>query len=266
MTDGILTHEPALRIICFVSVLAIMMVWEFLTPRRRAVARLQRWANNLGLVLLNSVLLRVFMPAAAVGAALFAAREGWGLMHWLDLPGWLAVVLTIVLLDLAIWAQHVAMHKIPLLWRLHRVHHSDVDYDTTTGLRFHPIEIGLSMAYKMACVVALGAPAAAVILFEIFLSASALFNHGNVFLPAGLDRVLRRAIVTPDMHRVHHSVYRDETDSNYGFSLSIWDILFGTYRAQPRDGHEGMTIGLDVFRAPRDRVIDRLLIQPFRAP
>jgi len=265
MTDSILTHELTLRIVCFASVLAIMMAWEFVSPRRRAVARLQRWANNLGLVVLNSVLLRVFLPAAAVGAALFASREGWGLMHWLDLPGWLAGILTILLLDLAIWGQHVAMHKIPLLWRLHRVHHTDVNYDTTTGVRFHPIEIGLSMAYKMACILALGAPAAAVVLFEIILSASSLFNHGNVRLPARLDRFLRLAVVTPDMHRVHHSVYRDETDSNYGFNLSVWDKLFGTYRAQPRDGHHGMTIGLDVFRAPRDRVLDRLLIQPFRA-
>ena len=190
-------------------------------------------------------------------------HTGWGFFNAAGAPAWLAFAASVVLLDLAIWAQHVVMHRAPWLWRLHRVHHSDIDFDATTAIRFHPFEIILSMFYKMVVVVILGAPAAAVICFEILLSGGALFTHGNVRLPLAFDRMLRWVVVTPDMHRVHHSVRRPETDSNYGFSLSLWDRLFGTYRDQPADGHEGMAIGLDEFRAPRDRHLDRLLLQPF---
>jgi sterol desaturase/sphingolipid hydroxylase (fatty acid hydroxylase superfamily) len=267
MESVVLSHEMALRLAAFAVVLAVMLGWEAWRPRRRtrAAGRLQRWGANLGLVAVDAALVRLLFPLAAVGAAVAAERQGWGLLNAVEVPAWVAVVVALVVLDLAIYAQHVAFHKVPVLWRLHRVHHSDVDLDATSGLRFHPIEIALSMAYKVVLVVAVGAPALAVIVFEIGLNALAMFNHANVYLPERIDRALRRLIVTPDMHRVHHSIHRDETDSNYGFNLSLWDRLFGTYRAQPRDGHEAMTIGLSVFRAAADRALLRLLLQPFRA-
>jgi sterol desaturase/sphingolipid hydroxylase (fatty acid hydroxylase superfamily) len=265
MNGFLVEHEAALRLATFAVVLAAMIGWELAAPRRRPTAPLgARWTANLGLVVLGALAVRLLLPAAAVGSALVAESRGWGLLPALAVPPWAAFVLAFLALDLAIWAQHVAMHKVPPLWRLHRVHHTDVDYDTTTGVRFHPVEILASMLYKMAVVVALGAPAAAVVTFEVILSATSLFNHGNVRLPIGVDRVLRRAIVTPDMHRVHHSVYRDETDSNYGFNLSVWDRLFGTYRPQPRDGHENMAIGQPLFRTAAEGRLGRLLWQPLR--
>lgn len=266
MESFVLGHEMALRLAAFAGVLAAMLVWERRRPRRQAFAggRAQRWGANLGLVAIDAALLRLIFPLAAVGAAALAETRGWGLLNAFALPGWLTLAIALVVLDLAIYAQHVAFHKVPLLWRLHRVHHSDVDLDATTGLRFHPVEIVLSMAFKVALVTAVGAPVLAVILFEVGLNALAMFNHANVRLPPGADRLLRRLIVTPDMHRVHHSVHRDETDSNYGFNLSLWDRLFRTYRAQPRDGHETMTIGLDAFRDPADGRLGRLLTQPLR--
>jgi sterol desaturase/sphingolipid hydroxylase (fatty acid hydroxylase superfamily) len=266
MDKLIIDSEPVIRLASFVGVIVVMLAWETLAPRRRpATPRLQRWVSNLGLVAIDAAVLRLVFPVVAVGAAAWAEAAGIGLFNARPglAPAWLAFIATLLVLDLAIWAQHFAMHKVPWLWRLHRVHHSDVDYDTTTGVRFHPIEIAASMLYKIAIVVALGAPAAAVLAFEVVLSATSLFNHGNVRLPTKLDRPLRLVIVTPDMHRVHHSWHREETDSNYGFNLSVWDRLFGTYRAQPRDGHTGMTIGLHAFRAGRDGVLDRLLVQPF---
>lgn len=265
MESFVLSHEMALRLAAFIGVLAVMLACERWRPRRLRPAgdRLRRWRTNLGLVAIDALAVRLLFPLAAVGAAALAEARGWGLLHAVDLPGWLSLAIALVVLDLAIYAQHVAFHKAPLLWRLHRVHHSDVDLDATTGLRFHPIEIVLSMAFKVALVLALGAPALAVIVFEVGLNAFAMFNHANVRLRAGLDRALRRLIVTPDMHRVHHSIHRDETDSNYGFNLSIWDRLFRTYCAQPRDGHDAMSIGLDVFRGPGDGTLRRLLTQPF---
>jgi len=267
MSEMILANEGPLRLAAFIAVLAVMAGWEVLAPRRLlSVPRGGRWFANLGIVVLDSALVRLAFPVVAVGIAVWAETAGFGLLYWLDAPGWLAFVVAVLVLDLAIYAQHVAFHKVPLLWRLHRMHHSDVDIDTTTGIRFHPIEIVLSMLFKMAVVAALGAPPAAVVVFEVLLNGTALFNHANVRLPLGIDRVLRLAVVTPDMHRVHHSVHREETDSNYGFNLSLWDRLFGTYRAQPRDGHLGMTIGLDAFRSAADRRLDRLLVQPFVTP
>jgi sterol desaturase/sphingolipid hydroxylase (fatty acid hydroxylase superfamily) len=264
MTEFILAHAATLRLTFFCAVLAIMIGWEFAAPRRRLSASLAvRWSSNLGLAIVGALLVRLAFPVVAVGTAAIAAERGWGLFNWVAAPSWLAIALSVVALDLAIYAQHVVFHKVPPLWRLHRMHHSDVDIDATTGVRFHPFEIALSMAIKMAMIVALGAPAVAVVIFEVLLNATAMFNHGNVKLPQAVDRALRRVIVTPDFHRVHHSVHRDETDSNYGFNLSVWDRLFRTYRPQPRDGHETMTIGLDIFRAPRQRHLDKLLIQPF---
>lgn len=251
MTDWILANEQPLRLGFFAAMVAIMALWEWRAPRRaRLLSRALRWTNNLGLVFLNTALLRLAFPAAAVGAAAFAAAHGWGLFNHHDaVPAWLAVLASVVLMDFVIWLQHVMVHAVPLLWRLHRVHHADPDYDFTTGGRFHPAEIFLSMGIKIATILLLGPPVVAVVIFELLLNAMSLFNHGNVRLPTGLDRILRWLVVTPDMHRVHHSVEDDETNSNFGFSLSCWDRLFGTYRDQPRGGHQGMTIGIRGYRS-----------------
>lgn len=263
--NAILSHEPLLRLLPFAGVFALMAVAEALYPRRpRQHPRWRRWPSNLGIVLLDTLVLRLVFPTAAVGVALAAEARGAGLLPWLGLSGPAAAVLAILLLDLVIYLQHRLFHAVPLLWRLHRMHHADLDFDVTTGLRFHPLEILGSMLIKLAAVVALGAPAVAVLLFEILLNATSLFNHANLRLPARLDRVLRRVLVTPDMHRVHHSVVPQETNSNFGFSLAIWDRLFGTYRAQPAAGHAGMTLGLDAFRDSRDLRLDRMLVQPLR--
>ena len=249
----LLAIEPALRLVAFFGVLAAMMGWEALAPRRAlALPRRARWSANLGIVVLNTVLLRLLFPAAGVGMALFAQANGWGLFHHFVLPHWAALLGGVVLLDLLIYLQHVLFHAVPALWRLHRMHHADLDMDVTTGARFHPLEIVLSMLLKFAAIAALGVPPEAVLLFEVLLNATSMFNHGNVRIPAAAERVLRGVLVTPDMHRVHHSVERDETDSNFGFSLSLWDRLFGTYRAQPRAGHQGMRIGIPQFRDPAD--------------
>lgn len=266
MTAFVLEHELIIRLSFFFGVLGAMAAWEVLAPRRHlTVSKLQRWASNLGIVLLNTVLLRLLFPAAAVGVAFFAQSQGWGIFNHYAVPYWLAVVVAVVALDFFIYLQHVMFHAVPALWRLHRVHHADLDFDTTTGVRFHPIEIVLSMLIKFGAIIVLGAPVLAVVVFEVLLNATSLFNHGNVRLPLTLDGVLRLLIVTPDMHRVHHSVHDHETNSNFGFNLSVWDRLFGTYKAQPDDGHERMTIGISDFRDPR--VADTLtgmLALPFR--
>ena len=260
------THEVAIRLGFFVGIFVVMALWEVLAPRRALTAgKAIRWVNNLGLVALNTLLLRLLFPAAAVGMAVFAAQQGWGVLNYVELPFWLAVLIAVIALDFVIWLQHVMVHAIPVLWRLHRVHHADPDYDLTTGARFHPIEIILSMLIKFATIAVLGPPVVAVIIFEVLLNATAMFNHGNVRLPARVDRVLRWFVVTPDMHRVHHSVEDDETNSNFGFNLPWWDRLFGTYRDQPRGGHEGMTIGIRGYNQPRDvSWLPGLLVLPFR--
>src|SRR6185369_7583676 len=222
------------------------------------------WSGNLGLVALDTLLVRLLIPVGAVGLALLAQERGWGVLNNVSLPGWLAVVLAFLALDFVIYLQHVMFHAVPALWRLHMVHHADLDFDTTTGVRFHTLEILLSLGIKAAAVALLGAPALAVLVFEVALNATSLFNHGNVRLPAWLDRALRLVVVTPEMHRVHHSVIPRETNSNFGFNLPWWDRLFGTYRAQPAAGHEGMTIGIAQFRDPSELRLDRMLLQPFR--
>lgn len=259
------SSEPLIRLAAFASVFALMAVWEVLAPRRvQVVKRASRWPGNLGIVVLDTLALRILFPAAAVGIAFVAQARGWGLLHAVPAPGWLQILVAIVLLDLVIYAQHVLFHRVPLLWRLHRMHHSDLELDVTTGIRFHPLEILLSMLIKLAVVVAIGAPAAAVLLFEVLLNATTMFNHANARLPPRLDRVLRRVLVTPDMHRVHHSTLVAETNSNFGFNLPIWDRLFGTYHAQPAAGHQRMTIGVADMRDPADLRLDRMLWQPFR--
>jgi len=262
--DIFIERETLIRALCFLGVLAGMAVWEILAPRRKlTVSKPLRWASNLGLTGLNVIAVRGVLPATAVGAAVVAERLGWGLLNRIAAPDWLAVVATVVVLDLVIYLQHVLFHAVPALWRLHMVHHADLDFDVTTGARFHTIEILLSMGVKTAAVLLLGAPAAGVVLFEILLNATAMFNHSNVRLPGKLDRVLRLVIVTPDMHRVHHSVVRREANSNFGFQLTWWDRLLGTYRDQPAAGHLGMRIGLSQFRDAKIGRLDRMLLLPF---
>ena len=257
--------ESIIRLGVFFFVLLVMMAWEVAAPRRPLrQPRLLRWYANLGIVALDTALVRVLFPMAPVAVAALAGVEGWGVLNVLDLPRWAAVVAAVVVLDFAIYLQHVMFHAVPVLWRLHRMHHTDLDYDVTTGLRFHPIEIALSMVIKIAVIVLVGAPAVAVLIFEVLLNATAMFNHGNVRLPAPVDGVLRLFVVTPDMHRVHHSVVPAETDSNFGFNLPWWDRLMGTYRARPEAGHDAMTIGTGTFRQTGELHLHRLLIQPFR--
>lgn len=265
MSELLLAHEPALRLGAFAGIFAIMALWELAAPRRtQTIGRARRWPSNLGIVVLDTIVVRLIFPTAAVGVALLAQERGWGLFHATGIPAWLAIAASVLLLDLAIYLQHVLVHAVPALWRLHRMHHADLEFDVTTGARFHPVEILLSMVLKLGIVVALGAPAVAVLVFEVLLNASSMFNHGNVRLPTGLDRVLRWLVVTPDMHRVHHSIVAAETNSNFGFCLSWWDRLLGTYRAQPAAGHEAMTIGIDRFREPGELRLDRMLLQPLR--
>ena len=265
-TSLIAQYEIPIRLGFFFGVLALMALWETQAPRRPAtVSKALRWANNLGLVLLNTLLLRLLFPAAAVGMAAFATRQGWGLLNHFQFDPWIAVPFAVIALDFVIWLQHVMVHAGPALCRLHRVHHADPDYDVTTGARFHPVEIILSMLIKFATILVLGPSVLAVIVFEVLLNATAMFNHGNVSLPAAVDRWLRLIVVTPDMHRVHHSVEDDETNSNFGFSLPWWDRLLGTYRDQPRGGHDGMTIGIRHYRDPREvSWLPGLLTLPFK--
>jgi sterol desaturase/sphingolipid hydroxylase (fatty acid hydroxylase superfamily) len=260
----VMSHEPAVRLGFFFGVFLVMAVWELVVPRRELrVAKGARWFANLGIMVLGTLVVRVIFPTAAVGMALVAGERSWGFMNNLDLSPVIAIVASVFILDLFIYLQHVMFHAVPALWRLHMVHHADVDFDLTTGLRFHPLEIVLSMLIKLAAVALLGPPAVAVIIFEVVLNATATFNHGNIRLPAAVDRVLRLIVVTPDMHRVHHSVKSQETNSNFGFNLPWWDRLLGTYRDQPEDGHEAMTIGLSQFQdRPRQR-LPWLLVLPF---
>jgi sterol desaturase/sphingolipid hydroxylase (fatty acid hydroxylase superfamily) len=267
VTEWLLAREPVLRIVAFMAVLAAMALWELAAPRRRReIPRLLRWSGNLGVVVIDTMLVRLTFPVVAVGLALVAEERGWGLLNVLEAPLWAAFPASLLALDLAIYLQHVMFHAVPALWRLHRMHHADLEFDVTTGVRFHPVEILLSMGIKLGVVAALGPPAVAVLVFEVLLNATSMFSHSNVRLPARLDQVLRWLVVTPDMHRVHHSIHAYETNSNFGFNLPWWDRLLGTYRAQPREGHEGMTLGIEQFRTHRDLWLDRMLIQPLRGP
>jgi sterol desaturase/sphingolipid hydroxylase (fatty acid hydroxylase superfamily) len=265
ITDTGMVSEPLIRLGAFLGVFLAVALWEALAPRRsRAFSRRSRWPHNLGLLAIDTFLARLLVPATAVGVAVAAQSHGWGLAHQFSVPAWLAIPLAVMLLDLTIYFQHVAFHAVPALWRLHRVHHADLDFDVTTGTRFHPIEILISAGIKLAAVAAIGAPPIAVLIFEVLLNATAMFNHANAGLPVRVDAVLRWLVVTPDMHRVHHSILPQETNTNFGFNLPWWDRLFGTYRAQPAAGHEKMTMGIDAFRSPEDLRLDRLLIQPLR--
>jgi len=244
-------YELTIRLSFFFGVFLLMAYWEVKAPKRAlTISKLLRWSNNLGLVVLNSIILRLLFPAAAVGVAAYCASNGWGIFNLFDVPLLLAIVVSVVVMDLVIYLQHVLVHAVPMLWRLHRVHHADLDYDVTTGARFHPLEIIFSMLIKFSIILILGPPVVAVIIFEVILNAMAMFNHGNVGLPSKLDKILRFVVVTPDMHRVHHSTEYNETNSNYGFNLSLWDRLFGTYIEQPKKGHRDMEIGIPQYRDP----------------
>jgi sterol desaturase/sphingolipid hydroxylase (fatty acid hydroxylase superfamily) len=261
----LLTHEPLLRLGSFAGVFVAVALWELAAPRReRLLPRARRWPANLVLAALNTLVLRAVVPFAAVGMATFAAHKGMGLFNHFDVPAWTLLPLSIIALDLAVWLQHVMFHAIPALWRLHRVHHADLDIDLTTGARFHPIEMVLSTLIKLAVVALIGAPVAAVVLFEVLLSATALFSHADINISPRVERWLRWVVVTPDMHRVHHSVQEHETNSNFGFNIPCWDRLFGTYLDQPHGGHDGMTIGIHGHRDPHDVArLSGMLMLPF---
>lgn len=249
----LLDHEQPIRLTCFLGVFAVMALWEMRCPcRSLRLQKASRWLNNLALVALNTLLVRLLFPTAAVGVAVTIQVKGWGLLNLFDAPLWLETLLALLLLDAVIYFQHRLFHHIPLLWRLHKVHHADLDYDVTTGARFHPVEILLSMLIKFAAVTVLGAPVVSVLLFEILLNATAMFNHSNVQLPPWLDKRVRWILVTPDMHRVHHSTDRHEANRNFGFNLPWWDRLFGTYQDQPAKGHQNMPIGLSQYQNEAD--------------
>ncbi|MCP3850447.1 MAG: sterol desaturase family protein [Gammaproteobacteria bacterium] len=266
LNEFILTNEITIRLSFFFGVFAIMALWEIIAPRRAlSISKTLRWFNNLGLVFFNALVLRILFPMAAVGLAAFAETHAWGLLNYYNLPGLLAIVIAVIAMDLVIYLQHVMVHAVPLLWRIHRVHHADLDYDITTGARFHTIEIILSMLIKFATIIVLGAPVIAVIIFEVLLNALAMFNHANVGLPKSLDSALRWFIVTPDMHRIHHSVEDDETNSNFGFNLTWWDHFFGTYRDQPRGGQLGFTIGIHCYQdVKQTNWITGMMTLPFK--
>ena len=265
MTEALVGDELLIRLAAFAGIFGLMTAWEILVPRRdQKLGRKTRWPGNIGIVILDTVLVRLVFPTTAMGLALVAEARGWGLFYALGLPTWVTVPLAVMALDLAIYLQHVLFHAVPTLWRLHRMHHADLELDATTGTRFHPIEIILSMGIKLGVVAALGAPAVAVLAFEVLLNVTSIFNHSNVRMPTWLDRGLRWIVVTPDMHRVHHSILASETNSNFGFNLPWWDRLFGTYRDQPAAGHLGMTIGIEQFREVAEQRLGRMLTQPFR--
>jgi sterol desaturase/sphingolipid hydroxylase (fatty acid hydroxylase superfamily) len=266
MSETLLANEPLVRVGFFLGVFVLMALWEFLLPRRvRNIGRRFRWPNNVAVVVINTVILRLLFPAAAVGLALVAESHNLGLLNLIQWPRWISIVLGVVFFDLVIYLQHVMFHAVPAFWRLHRMHHADLDIDVTTGVRFHPIEIVLSMLVKLGAILMLGPPAVSVLIFEVLLNATSMFNHSNAYIPLSIDRVLRLFVVTPDMHRVHHSVEDYEANSNFGFNLPWWDRLFGTYLSQPRAGHHGMTIGLNSFRDEQSCLsINGMLMIPFR--
>ena len=265
MRDWIFQHEPALRLGTFLAILAVMALWEVFAARRAlSQSRPVRWRANLGLAVVDSIVVRLLFPAAAVGIALIAEQRSWGLLNQFEIPRVLALVVAFLLLDLAIYFQHVMFHAVPLLWRFHMVHHADQDFDFTTSIRFHPVEILLSVVIKFTVIVALGPPPEAVFLFAVVLNATAMFNHGNVRMPVQLDRMLRWLVVTPDMHRVHHSVVVQESNSNFGFNLPWWDRIFGTYRDQPAAGHTAMKLGVEQLLTDKPRGLTGVLALPFR--
>ena len=264
ISEFIVSKEATIRMAFFVGIFVVVALVELAVPRRPlTTSKTGRWFANIGIVIINTVVLRLLVPAGALGISVWVGRQGWGVFNYVDWPFWVEVILSVILLDFVIYLQHLMFHAVPLLWRLHMMHHADLDYDLTTGKRFHPIEIIISMGIKAAAISVLGAPPMGVIIFEILLNGTAMFNHGNFYIPLGVDRILRLMVVTPDMHRVHHSVFPSETNSNFGFNLPWWDRLMGTYRAQPTKGHDGMTIGLNQFRDPTRLTLPKIIALPF---
>ena len=265
MLDSLIQDDAVIRLSVFLAVFAIFAIWELIAPRRKQYySKSLRWLNNLSITTINVLITRFLIPVTVIYVALFSQSSNLGLLNLVELPEIVAIIIAVLLLDLSIYIQHYIFHKVDFLWRLHRMHHADLEFDVSTAIRFHPVEIILSLVIKMAVVVAIGAPAVAVLLFEIVLNASSMFNHANIRIPRSIDRFLRLFIVTPDMHRVHHSIIRKETNSNFGFNLPWWDYIFRTYRDQPKDGHLEMTIGIESFRDQRELWLDRLLLQPFK--
>lgn len=259
--------EQTIRLSVFAAVLLLVALWEIIAPRRPPLDnKRRRWFANLSLVVIDTAAVRLLFPILPVALAQLAQVRGWGIFNALQMSPWLKILLSFLILDFIIYLQHILFHHIPILWRLHRMHHTDLDLDVTSGNRFHPLEIVISMLIKMAAVLFLGAPAVAVLAFEVVLNACAMFNHGNIRLPVGLDRLLRLFLITPDMHRVHHSTIVRETNSNFGFNLPWWDRICGTYRPQPEKGHLDMDIGLKEYRDPEKLTLFRLLLQPFTSP
>ncbi len=256
--------ELALRLAVFFGVFIIMALWEVIAPKRKlTVSKAERWFNNLSIIVIDNLLLYLLAPAIAITTAFAVQRAGWGLLNYLHMSFWPSVIISVLFLDMVIYLQHLMFHAVPLLWRFHMMHHADLDIDVTTGLRFHPVEILISMGIKIAAISVIGAPVLAVLIFEIVLNGTSMFNHSNVRMPYNMDRLLRLLVVTPDMHRVHHSVTIRETNSNFGFNFPWWDRIFGTYRAQPAAGHQGMTIGLAQYRHRSQVTLPRLLVLPF---
>lgn len=265
MINFLFDDDSIFRLAIFLVVFAVFAVWEMLAPRRiSSYSKSVRWANNLSIALANIIFTRILVPVTLLYIATVAESGNIGLLNVIKLPPVASIIFAVLLLDLAIYIQHFIFHKVPFLWCLHRMHHADLDFDVTTGIRFHPLEMIISLAIKMTVVLAIGAPVVAVFLFEVLLNATSLFNHANIKIPKSVEKILRLIVVTPDMHRVHHSIIRTETDSNFGFNLPWWDFLFKTYRAQPKLGHIDMQIGIESFREQRELWIDRLLLQPFR--
>ncbi len=263
--DAYQSTDALLRLGCFLSIFIAFAALESLFPRRRRrLARLRRWPANISISVLNQLLMRLLLPMSTMTLAIFVEQKGWGLFGQLPIPGLIEVIVAIVILDLAIYTQHVLYHAVPVLWRLHRMHHADLDFDVTTGIRFHPLSIVLSALIKFAVIIAVGPAVIAVLIFEILLNATSMFNHSNLKMPSRVEGLLRLVVVTPDMHRVHHSCDRSETNSNFGFNFPWWDRLFGTYRARPALGHTGMMIGLDQFKHETELRLDKMLSQPFR--
>ena len=264
--EWILAHEASIRLMMFIGIIIIVAIWEWFRPKRKlSSSKSIRWLNHFSLMLFNSAVMRIALPMLAVEFSIYTERQQWGILHWIDLPFTLEIVLAILVLDGMIYWQHVLFHKVPLFWRFHRMHHTDVDLDVTSGARFHPIEMILSMGLKLGMIFVLGPATLAVFLFEMILNASAMFNHGNIDIPPKVDAFLRLLIVTPDMHRVHHSVISTETNRNFGFNLPWWDRIFGSYQEQPVEGHEQMQIGIASFRSPKNIWLPLLLWQPFRS-
>lgn len=256
--------ESLIRLISFFTIFALIAIWEFAAPLRPLTTpKPQRWFSNLTIVILNTLVVRLFFSTTVVGFAVIASQNGWGFLNFLGWPNWLAGIAAVIALDFILYLQHVMFHAVPFLWRFHMMHHADLDVDVTTGARFHLVEIVVSMIIKLAAVALIGASPRAVITFEILLNATSMFNHGNVRMPGGLDRFMRWMVVTPDMHRVHHSVIREETNSNFGFNLPWWDRLLGTYRPAPERGQTGMILGLNQFRDPSQLTLPWMLALPF---